>query len=184
MSILDLSVSSRQTSSLGEIEKRHWFGIEVYSRREARVSDEFAMRGLDFFLPSRRIKRRWSDRVKILDVPLFPGYVFCRFDIADRLRVLNCPGASRIVGAGNVPVPIDDGEIDAIKALVASPVVLTPWPYLRTGQRVRLDHGPLAGLEGLVIRAREGSLRVVVSVTLLQRSVAAEIEREWITHVA
>ncbi|MGA3095023.1 MAG: transcription termination/antitermination NusG family protein [Bryobacteraceae bacterium] len=163
---------------------KQWFGIEVHSRREPRVADEFAIRGLDFFLPTRRIKRRWSDRIKILDVPLFPGYVFCRFDIADRLRVLNCPGVSRIVGAGSVAVPVDDGEIDAIKALVESHVVLTPWPYLRTGQRVRIEHGPLAGLEGLIIRAQEGSLRVVVSVTLLQRSVAAEIEREWISHLA
>jgi transcription antitermination factor NusG len=118
------------------------------------------------------------------DVPLFPGYLFSRFDIADRLRVLNCPGVSRIVGAGNAPVPIEDGEVDAIRTLVASKVALTPWPYLRTGQRVRLAHGPLAGLEGLVIRAPEGGLRVVVSVTLLQRSVAAEIERDWISHVA
>jgi transcription antitermination factor NusG len=163
---------------------KQWFGIEVHSRRESRVTGEFAIRGLDFFLPTRRIKRRWSDRIKMLDVPLFPGYVFCRFDVADRLRVLNCPGVSRIVGAGSVPVPIEVGEVDAIKALVASKVALTPWPYLRTGQRVRLDRGPLAGLEGLVIRAPEGSLRVVVSVTLLQRSVAAEIERDWITHVA
>ena len=123
--------------------------IEVHSRRESRVSDELAIRGLDFFLPTRRIKRRWSDRIKMLDVPLFPGYVFSRFDVADRLRVLNCPGVSRIVGAGSVPVPIEDGEMDAIKALVASKVALTPWPYLRTGQRVRLDHGPLAGLEGV-----------------------------------
>jgi transcription antitermination factor NusG len=165
------------------MEGKRWFGIEVHSRRESRVVDEFAIRGLDFFLPTRRIKRRWSDRIKVLDVPLFPGYVFSRFDIADRLRVLNCPGVSKIVGAGNVPVAIEEGEIDAIKALVASGVVLTPWPYLRAGQRVRVEHGPLAGLEGLVIRAREGSLRVVVSVTLLQRSVAAEIERDWIGHV-
>jgi len=165
------------------MEGKRWFGIEVHSRRESRVVDEFAIRGLDFFLPTRRIKRRWSDRIKVLDVPLFPGYVFSRFDIADRLRVLNCPGVSKIVGAGNVPVAIEEGEIDAIKALVASGVVLTPWPYLRAGQRVRIEHGPLEGLEGLVVRAREGSLRVVVSVTLLQRSVAAEIERDWIGHV-
>jgi transcription antitermination factor NusG len=166
------------------MEGKRWFGIEVHSRREPRVVDEFAIQGLDSFLPTRRIKRRWSDRIKVLDVPLFPGYVFSRFDIADRLRVLNCPGVSKIVGAGSVPIPIEDGEIDAIKALVASGIVLTPWPYLRAGQGVRLEHGPLAGLEGLVIRAREGSLRVVVSVTLLQRSVAAEIERDWIGHVA
>ena len=166
------------------MERKRWFGIEVHSRREPRVVDEFAIQGLDSFLPTRRIKRRWSDRIKVLDVPLFPGYVFSRFDIADRLRVLNCPGVSKIVGAGSVPIPIEDGEIDAIKALVASGIVLTPWPYLRAGQGVRLEHGPLAGLEGLVIRAREGSLRVVVSVTLLQRSVSAEIERDWISHVA
>jgi transcription antitermination factor NusG len=161
----------------------NWYGIAVHSLKEARVAQEFTLRDIEHYLPVRKVKRRWSDRVKVCDVPLFPGYVFGHFDVAEKLRVLNCPGVKQIVGAGHVPLPIEELEIESIRLLTRSNLVLTPWPYLKAGELVRIERGPLVGLEGVVVRAGEGSLRVVVSVTLLQRSVAAEIEREWITHV-
>ncbi|MBZ5618118.1 MAG: UpxY family transcription antiterminator [Acidobacteriia bacterium] len=157
-----------------------WFGIRVKSRSEARAADELSMRGFEAFLPARRIKRRWSDRTKAVDEPLFPGYLFCRFRRPDRLRILNSPGVAYIVGFGDTPIPISDTEIGAIKTMIASKVMLTPWPYLQAGQRVWIDRGPLAGLEGLIVEAKRGNPRLVVSVNLLQRSVAAEIERDWI----
>jgi transcription antitermination factor NusG len=95
--------------------------------------------------------------------------------------VLNVPGVARIVGAGLTPIAIPDDEIRSVERLVESRMMLHPWPYLKSGQRVRIDRGPLEGLEGMVIRAADGSPRVVVSVALLQRSIAAEIDRDWIT---
>ena len=165
------------------MENTDWFGIRVRSRCEVRAYEDLCLRGFEAFLPLCSVRRRWSDRVKTLQVPMFGGYLFCRFALPDRLRVLNAAGVAQIVGVGNTPVPISEAEIRSVQTLVASKVACTPWPYLQAGQRVSIDCGPLAGVEGVIIRAENGKPRVVVSVTMLLRSVAAEIEREWIGRV-
>jgi transcription antitermination factor NusG len=137
-------------------------------------------RGLETYLPVCRVKRRWSDRTKIMDQPLFPGYLFGRFHLNDRVRVLQAPGVKQILGIGNTPAPISAAELDNLRKLVAANPVMVPWPYLQAGQRIRIDRGPLAGVRGFVVRAGEESLRIVVSVDLLQRSVATEIDRDCI----
>jgi transcription antitermination factor NusG len=157
-----------------------WFAIHVRSQCEVLAARELAARGYTGFLPTRRVKRRWSDRTKMVQVPVFPGYIFSRFDLSHRFRVLNLPGVARIVGSGATPIPISDIEIDSVRAMVASKAAFLPWPYLRVGQRVRLQQGPLAGVEGIVAEAPDGRSRIVVSIDLLQRSLATEIEREWI----
>jgi transcription antitermination factor NusG len=161
-----------------------WYGIHVKSRCESRVHQELSDRGFETFLPMHREKRRWSDRTKTIDVPLFPGYLFCKFELTHRFRILNAPGVARILGAGSTPIPISEAEIRSVEALVASRTALVPWPFLQIGQRVRIAYGPLAGVEGIVARAEDGRSRVVVSVTMLQRAVAAEIDREWIGGLA
>jgi transcription antitermination factor NusG len=166
-----------------EVENADWFGIRVKSRCESRAHDELLLRGFETFLPLCSVRRRWSDRVKTLDVPMFRGYLFCRFAMEDRVRVLNATGVAQIVGCGSTPVPISEAEIRSVQTLVASKVACTPWPYLQAGQRVSIDDGPLAGVEGVIVRAEDGKPRVVVSVSLLLRSVAAEIERDWIGRV-
>jgi transcription antitermination factor NusG len=139
-----------------------------------------SLRGIENYLPTRRVKRKWSDRVKIIDQPLFPGYLFGRFRLEDRIRILQAFGVKQIVGVGNALAPISDSEIDNLRTLVDAKTMLVPWPYLYAGQRVRIDRGPLAGVEGYVVRADQGALRIVVSVDLLQRSVATEIDRDSI----
>jgi transcription antitermination factor NusG len=139
--------------------------------------------GFEAFLPSRPVKRRWSDRIRTVDAPIFPGYLFCRFPLSERLRVLNAPGVAQIIGAGRTPIPISETEIQSVKTLVSSKIALMPWPYLRSGQRVWMERGPLAGVEGVVVQAEDGKPRVVVAITLLQRAVAAQIERDWISRV-
>lgn len=166
-----------------ELENTDWFGIRVRSRCEVRAYDDLCLRGFEAFLPLRSVRRRWSDRVKTLQVPMFGGYLFCRFALPDRLKVLNAAGVAQIVGIGNTPVPISEAEIRSVQTLVMSKVACTPWPYLQAGQRVSIDCGPLAGVEGVIIRAEDGKPRVVVTVTMLLRSVAAEIERDWIGRV-
>ena len=161
-----------------------WYGIHVKSRCEHRASQELSDRGFEAFLPVQRVKRRWSDRSKTVELPLFPGYLFCRFELSRRFRILNAPGVARIVGAGPNPIPISEAEIHSIETLVSSKTALVPWPFLQKGQRVRIDHGPLAGVEGIVARSEDGRSRVVVSVTMLQRAVAAEIDRDWIGGLA
>ncbi len=157
-----------------------WFGICVHSRCEFRVRDELEWRGFENFLPVYRVRRRWSDRVKTLEYPVFPGYLFCRFHSGERGRVLRSPGVARILGCGHIPSPVSQEEIDSVRALTTSGVQLARWPYLRAGQRVRIERGPLKGVQGVILRADERTTRLVVSVDLLQRSVAAEVDGAWL----
>lgn len=131
-----------------------------------------------------RSRRRWSDRFKQLDLPLFPGYLFCRFDYPDRVGpVLTTPGVIGIVSAGKTPIPVAEEEIEAVKRIVHSGLAAQPWPFLRVGSNVYIERGSLTGLEGFVISANKVH-RLVVSVTLLQRSVAVEIDRDWVRPIA
>ena len=170
-----VSVDVEQTESLDK-----WFALRVKSRAEKCVATIARNKGFEEFLPLYQCRRRWSDRFKLVELPLFPGYVFCRFNPQYRLPLLTIPGALHFVGLGKVPVPIDDAEIQAIQVLVGSGLQAEPWPFLDAGQRVRLEQGPLAGLEGLFVEVRKQH-RIVVSVSLLRRSVAVEIERDWVT---
>ena len=134
------------------------------------------------FLPTFKVKKRWNGRLREIDAPLFPGYVFCQFDAQNRLPILITPGVIAVVGRGRVPLPVDDAEISAIQTVVASGLRAEPWPYLELGQRVRIENDSLQGLEGLLINFK-GNQRIVVSVSLLRRSVALEIDRSCVRPV-
>lgn len=157
-----------------------WFALQVKPRHERAIAGALRSHGLDEFLPLYRAKRRWSDRVKELEVPLFPQYVFCRFGALDRGRVVSTPGVRSIVGIGKTPAPVADSEIAALQAVVRAGLGAHPWPFLETGQWVRIDAGPLRGLEGILAGSRS-PYRLVIAVTLLQRSVAVEVDRLDIT---
>jgi len=156
-----------------------WYAVRVRPRFEKLAADIISAKGYEEFLPLYRSRRAWSDRVKDLDLPLLPGYFFCRFNIEDRyLAILTTPGVRGIVGIGKTPVPVEDTEIETIRAVVRSGLTAKPTPYLHVGARVSINQGPLAGLEG-IITCTDRAHRFVVSVGLLQRSVAVEIDREW-----
>jgi transcription antitermination factor NusG len=128
------------------------------------------------------LRKRWSDRIKEVDAPLFPGYLFCRFNPQDRLPILKTPGVIQIVGFNNGPAAVDESEIQSIQTLVAAGAPHQPWPFLATGDRVRIESGPLLGLEGILIDVKR-SHRLILSVTLLQRSVAVEIDSALVTAI-
>jgi transcription antitermination factor NusG len=156
-----------------------WYAVYTRSNCEFKVSRHLSTRGLVEFLPVYKSRRQWSDRSRELDLPLFAGYVFCRFDPHRAVPVVSTPGVVRVIGSGRTAVPIADAEIDAIRAICTSGVRAQPWPFLEVGRRVAIVNGPLTGIEGIVVELKN-QFRLVVSVSLLQRSVAAEIEREWI----
>ena len=157
-----------------------WLALRVRSNFEKTVSTMIQHKGFEEFLPVYRSSHRWSDRLKSVELPLFPGYIFCRIDPNLRLPILTIPGALHFIGIGKEPVPIDDAEIEAIQRAVRSGLPAEPWKYLNVGQLVRLDDGPLAGVEGILTETRE-RFRVIVSISLLQRSVAVEVDRNWVT---
>ena len=134
------------------------------------------------FLPLYKCARRWSHRSKILELPLFPGYLFCRFNAQHRLPILKIPSVIQVLGVGRTPIPINECEISAIQTVVASGLNSQPWPLLEIGTHVRIEDGPLCGLEGILLDFR-GRHRLIISVTLLRRAVAVEIDRTWTSPV-
>lgn len=156
-----------------------WFALQVQAKHEFGVANSLRSRGYDPFLPLCRCRKIWSDRIKMVEAPLFPGYMFCRLDLHDRLPVLTAPGVIRIVGHTRLPAPVDESEINAIQTIVASGLPHEPWPYLRAGDRVRIERGPLRGLEGLLVETR-GAHRLILSVTLVQRSVSVDIDSAFV----
>jgi transcription antitermination factor NusG len=159
-----------------------WFAIQVRARYEKQVAQSIESKNIHTFLPLYAERRRWSDRTKDVHVPLFDGYVFCQLDPCDRMPVLLIPGVFHFVGIGKTPVPVEQCEIAAIQKLVQFGSVVRPWPFLKEGERVRVDDGPLRNTEGFIVRGEDAD-EVVVSVTLLQRSVAVKVDRAWLTPV-
>lgn len=155
-----------------------WFALRVKPRCEKAVADALRGKGYEEFLPLHLERRRWSDRVVAVEFPLFPGYVFCRFDVQYRLPILTTPGVLLVVSTGKTPEPVPDEEIRSLQILAASGLHLQPWPYLQVGQRVQIVAGPLAGAEGILI-AQPKAHRLAVSVTLLQRSVVVDVHESW-----
>ena len=155
-----------------------WFALRVRSRHENTVAAILGGKGYEWFVPLYKSRRLWSDRIKEIQLSLIPGYVFCRFD-PHGSRFLRHRRVVSVVGIGKCPIPIDDGEIAAIQAAVRSGLPSRPWPFLQIGQRVRVEHGPLCGLEGILLYVK-GQRRLVLSVTLLQRSVAVEVDDAWV----
>ncbi len=153
-----------------------WYAVSVRQRAEKITAACLEVKGYAYLLPTRKVRRRLSDRVKVIDQPLFPGYVFCKFDARHRLALLTTPGVISVVGLGREPAPVTDSEIEAISRIVDAGVPAEQWPFVEAGQRVEIASGTLKGLEGVVVRCNS-EFRVVVSVTLLRRSVAVQVDR-------
>jgi transcription antitermination factor NusG len=161
-------------------DSRAWFAVRTRTTHEKRVASLLSFQEYEWFLPLYTARRRWSDRIKQVELPLFPGYVFCRFNVHDRGPILKTPSVMGIAGIAGKPIALDDHEIVAIQRINGSGLGVSPHPFLRVGQRVRLEGGSLDGLEGIVEDARRRN-RLIVSVSLLQRSVAVEIDSAWVT---
>ena len=159
-----------------------WYALHVRPRFEGSVELQLEGKGYEVFLPTYASRRRWSDRVKTVELPLFPGYVFCRFNIGARLPILVTPGVNSIIGVGKTPVPVDPAEICAIRSVIDSGVASYPCDYIMDGESVRVESGPLEGLVGIVQRSKSSD-RLIVSLTLLMRSVSVEIDRSWVKRV-
>lgn len=182
MIVKDHNSEPLATAEAAEI-KFPWYALQVRARQEAGVSEQLEGQGFERFLPVYKLRKRWSDRIKEFDAPLFPGYLFCRFNPQNRLPILKTPGVIQIVGFNSIPAAVDEEEILSIQRLVASGIRHQPCPFLTVGDRVRISAGPLAGLEGLLTDVK-GAHRLVLSVSLLQRSVAVEIDSAFITPLA
>jgi transcriptional antiterminator NusG len=159
-----------------------WYGLRTRSKHESVAARALEGKGYEPYLPMHRRRRTWSDRVVESEQPLFPGYIFCRFDAQQRLPIVTTVGVVSVVGFGSGPVAIADSEIEAVQTVLRSGVAARACDFLCKGQTVRINRGSLEGLQGILLQ-NKNEWRVVISVTMLQRSVSVEVDRAWTSPV-
>ena len=160
-----------------------WYALHLRPRFEQIAAHNLQVKGYEQFLPLYRRRNRGSVNVREIELPLFPGYVFCRFSLVDRFTILMIPGVTAIVGDSKGAAPVNEQELDGLRLILESGKQYEPRPFIRVGRRLRVATGPLAGLEGSVAMSNN-NCRLVIPVTLLQRSVAVEIDRHWLRPIA
>src|SRR5437588_2599387 len=166
----------RRNASVGEARiEQQWYALQVRPRFEKVVALHLQHKGYEEYLPLYLKRQRWSGRVKDVQLPLFPGYLFCKFDVFRRLPILVIPGVMSIVGMGRNPLAVAEKEITAVQNVVRSGLTYEPSGFITTGQLARVERGPLRGLIGIVVETRK-NCRLIVSVNLLQRSVSVELD--------
>ncbi len=151
-----------------------WYAAYTLPRHEKAVAEHLAFRQVETYLPLYLSARRWAGRRALVQLPLFPGYVFVRISARERIRVLEHPSVLRLVTFGGRPAPLADGEIDRLRAALELGKA-EPFPYLIPGKRIRVKSGPLVGVEGTILR-RKGKMRLVVSVEAIQRSIIFDLD--------
>ena len=161
----------------------NWFALYTRPRHEKCVAQQIEERRVACYLPLYRSVRRWKDRRKELELALFPGYVFVRLALQDRLRVLQLPGAVRLVSFHGQPAVLPEAEIEGLRERLSRGGCAEPHPYLTVGRRVRVCTGPMQGLEGIIVR-RKDRCRVVFSLELIMRSVAVEVDESEVEPIA
>jgi transcription antitermination factor NusG len=152
-----------------------WYAAYTAANHENRVQQQLEQRRVDSFLPVYEVVRQWKDRRKRLLLPLFPGYVFVRLALMDRLRVLQVPGVVYLVGFNRHPVPLADEEVLGLKRGLAAGIRTQPHPFLAVGRRCRIKSGPLEGTKGILLRRKSG-FRIVLSIELIRRSVVIDVD--------
>jgi len=152
-----------------------WYAGYTAARHEKRVAQHFAERGVEHFLPLYETIHRWNNGRHRVQLPLFPGYIFVRTALRDRLRVIEVPGFVRLVGFSGLPCPLPSADINKMMQALNKGVLAEPYPYLTAGTRVETQNGPLQGMTGILLR-RQNKCRVVISVDLIMRSMVVEVE--------
>jgi transcription antitermination factor NusG len=172
--VLASTIARHESVMLAMTEPR-WYAASTRSRHEKAVAEYCTQRSIANFVPLYESVRRWKNGRHRVNLPLFPGYAFVRIALANRLEVLKVPGVVRLVSFNGLPAPLGDAEIEILQRALASGQRATPHPYLAAGRRVRIKSGPLAGLEGRIVR-RKKSLRFIIALDLISRASAVELE--------
>ncbi len=177
MSALELGDSTGLTRcpDRGDLATARWFAACTKARHEKKAASYLQMKQVEVFLPLYRTTHLWNGRRAVLHLPLFPGYVFVRTSLQDRMRVLEAPSVLHLVNSRGLPIPLPDAEVEQLRACLSLGLNAEPVPYLNTGDLVRIADGPLAGWRGRVVR-RDGEARFVLSVDLIMRSVEVKVE--------
>lgn len=159
-----------------------WYGIRTKSNFEKVTARALASKGYEQYLPLYRMRTGRSDHAVEIESPLFRGYVFCRFDFNRRLPILITPGVISVITMGTQAAVVPESEIEAIRAALRSGLPVEPCAFIREGQHIRIDRGPLEGVEGILVK-KKSNCRIVISAMMLQRSISVELDGNWISKV-
>jgi transcription antitermination factor NusG len=168
------AVQSYSLLPFGSVEPR-WYAGYTYPRHEKRVAEHLSHRSIEHFLPLTHYVSQWKDRQKLIQLPLFPGYIFVHLDLKDRFQVLEVPGVAYLVGFHGTAEPLPDKDIETLRLGLAQSRQVQEHVYVTAGQRARITSGPLAGLTGIVRRTK-GTFRVILSVELIRRSLVVDVD--------
>ena len=156
---------------------QNWYALYTKSRHEKHIEEELNRHSIESFLPLRKIKRRWSDRIKTIEEPLFKSYIFVKTELPRRSTdILKIKGAVKFVSAGIKPVSIEENIIQSLRNIVQQNIAVDPFPYLEKGDRVIVKSGPFKDTEGFIVRKDEKKCRLVISIAAIKSSVAIEID--------
>lgn len=162
--------------------EKRWYALYTRSRHEKFVDGELQKKGFETFLPIRRIKRHWSDRIKEITEPIFSSYLFVHIPLRDRVEILKTRGSVRLVSFNSTPTPVSEGELEAVRRFIQEKILVDPYPYLGEGNRVYVRSGPLKGIEGFIVRKNKHT-RLVISLDLLFQSISVEIDEALVEKV-
>ena len=168
--------SVEQWSLPADYTEPRWYAAYTRAQHEKQVALQLGERALEHYLPLYEAVRNWKDRRKCVRMPLFPGYVFVRIPLLNRLDVLRIPSVVHLVGFNGTPTPLGDDEVEGLRCALAQGVGAQPHPFLTIGRRVRITAGPLTGHEGILVRRKRNC--VVLSIRLIQRSILTQINSE------
>jgi len=175
-----LSTRSKKVVDLRQVPR--WYAIYTRSRYEKKVSMEFEDRGLEHFLPLVPQLRNWKDRKKIVNMPIFPGYVFVNIKLSEKIRVLRANGVVRFIEFNGSPSPIPDAQIEDVRQLLKYPDRVETASYFNCGDSVEITAGPFSGIKGKIIHSR-GKQRILVGIEIIQQAISVEIDSAWLKHL-
>lgn len=163
-------------------DETHWYALYTRSRHEKSLQEMLEKKGIETFLPLRRVTRHWSDRVKQINEPIFTGYLFVHTPLKNRLEVLQTPGSVRLVGFNSFPLPVPEKELESIRRFIEEEISIDPYPYLAEGDRVYIRSGPLKGVEGFIAR-KDRHTRLVISLNLLLQSISVKVDEALVEKI-
>lgn len=170
------------STSLVTNSEKLWYALHTKSRHEKLVNHELQKKGIETFLPLRRLTRHWSDRTKEIEEPIFSGYLFVRTSLENRLEILKTRGSVRFISFNSTPVPVSDKELGAVRRFVEEKISVDPFPYLARGDRVYIRSGTLRGVEGFIVR-KDKHTRLVISLDLLFQSISVAIDEALVEKI-
>lgn len=173
--LLSSTMPTPNSPGLAETSPAQWYALYTCSRHEKQVAAQLHQRSIEFLLPLYSSVRRWKDRRVNIQLPLFPGYIFVHTSLKHRIELLSVPGAVRFVSFNGHPAALPESDLLRLRAGLDQGLLAQPHPYLKVGRRVRVRSGPLAGTEGILLRKKD-QFRLIVSIDLIMRSVAVEID--------